>query len=136
MFEWIRLQVVEFFDHVGELYPRRAFRPLPLEGRVEIGERIAAPLPGAERLGPIIRHHHERYDGKGYPDRLQGKDIPIEARSPDEVLALGGQPIAAAGAQAWNPAFDVTPGDLLSGIITERGILGQPLNISITKLLT
>ena len=42
----------------------------------EIGERIAAPLHGADRLGPIIRHHHERWDGQGYPDGLSGERSP------------------------------------------------------------
>jgi putative two-component system response regulator len=46
----------------------------------EIGERIAAPLHGAERFGPIIRHHHERWDGMGYPDGLVGEEIPTGAR--------------------------------------------------------
>ena len=46
----------------------------------EIGERIAAPLSGAERFGPIIRHHHERWDGRGYPDGLIGEAIPMGAR--------------------------------------------------------
>ncbi len=46
----------------------------------EIGERIAAPLEGAERFGPIIRHHHERWDGCGYPDGLAGDNIPSGAR--------------------------------------------------------
>jgi len=46
----------------------------------EIGERIAAPLHGADRFGPIIRHHHERWDGDGYPDGLSGKAIPVGAR--------------------------------------------------------
>jgi putative two-component system response regulator len=51
-----------------------------VRSHVEIGERIAAPLPGAERFGPIIRHHHERWDGQGYPDGLRGEEIPTGAR--------------------------------------------------------
>ena len=45
-----------------------------------IGERIAAPLQSAADLLPIIRHHHENYDGSGYPDRLAGDEIPLLAR--------------------------------------------------------
>ena len=40
----------------------------------------AAPLARAERFGPILRHHHERWDGKGYPDGLKGEGIPMGAR--------------------------------------------------------
>ncbi len=45
-----------------------------------IGEQIAAPLEAAAELLPIIRHHHEWYDGTGYPDRLAGDQIPLLAR--------------------------------------------------------
>ena len=45
-----------------------------------IGERICEPLAGSDAFGPIIRHHHERWDGLGYPDRLRGEAIPIGAR--------------------------------------------------------
>jgi HD-GYP domain-containing protein (c-di-GMP phosphodiesterase class II) len=45
-----------------------------------IGERIVAGIPFLKDSLPIIRHHHERWDGKGYPDGLQGEDIPFEAR--------------------------------------------------------
>jgi putative two-component system response regulator len=45
-----------------------------------IGERIVRPLNSAVGLLPIIRHHHERVDGKGYPDGLAGDDIPLLAR--------------------------------------------------------
>jgi len=55
-----------------------------------------------------------------------GEDIPIEMRAPEEVLGLGGQVVAAAGAQAWNPAFDVTPAGLVDVIVTERGVVEQP----------
>jgi len=43
-------------------------------------EKICQPLRSTSLLLPIIRHHQERYDGKGYPDRLEGKNIPLGAR--------------------------------------------------------
>jgi putative two-component system response regulator len=63
-------------------------KPGPLEGdevtkmqaHPIIGESIVAPLRSASRLLPIIRHHHERFDGHGYPDSLQGTEIPLLAR--------------------------------------------------------
>jgi methylthioribose-1-phosphate isomerase len=53
-----------------------------------------------------------------------GEEIPIEHRGEDEVTTIEGNRIAPIGSQAFNPAFDVTPGYLVSGFITERGILG------------
>ncbi|MEO6349786.1 MAG: HD domain-containing phosphohydrolase, partial [Candidatus Limnocylindrales bacterium] len=46
----------------------------------EIGERIIRPLRASVAFAPIIRHHHERFNGKGYPDRLRGEEIPLGAR--------------------------------------------------------
>jgi GAF domain-containing protein len=46
----------------------------------EIGEKILSPLPKLRGAAAIVRHHHERYDGKGYPDGLKGDEIPIGAR--------------------------------------------------------
>jgi putative two-component system response regulator len=45
-----------------------------------IGERICEPLATASQFAPIIRHHHERWDGTGYPDGLRGEAIPLGAR--------------------------------------------------------
>jgi len=45
-----------------------------------IGERICLPLKSLAMVLPIIRHHHERRDGSGYPDGLQGQSIPVTAR--------------------------------------------------------
>ncbi len=45
-----------------------------------VGERICAPLKSFRSVLPIIRHHHEKYDGTGYPDKLRGDAIPIAAR--------------------------------------------------------
>jgi len=44
------------------------------------GERICAPLKSFRLDLPIIRHHHEKMNGIGYPDRLQGHQIPLTAR--------------------------------------------------------
>src|SRR2546428_52909 len=56
-------------------------------------------------------------------DLASGAKIPIEERSPQEVLHLDGQVIAPKESPARNPAFDVTPAKYITGIITERGIL-------------
>jgi putative two-component system response regulator len=45
-----------------------------------VGERICAPLKSFRCVLPIIRHHHEKMDGSGYPDGLKGEAIPISAR--------------------------------------------------------
>jgi putative two-component system response regulator len=45
-----------------------------------VGERICAPLKSFRSVLPIIRHHHEKFDGSGYPDGLRGENIPITAR--------------------------------------------------------
>src|SRR5215467_11735523 len=44
------------------------------------GEQICAPLKSLRPILPLIRHHHERMDGTGYPDRLYGGEIPLKAR--------------------------------------------------------
>ena len=46
----------------------------------EIGEGICRSFPSSRRFAPVVRHHHERWDGFGYPDRLRGEAIPIGAR--------------------------------------------------------
>jgi methylthioribose-1-phosphate isomerase len=51
-----------------------------------------------------------------------GSQVPIEERSGDEVTHVRGRRVAPIGTQARNPAFDVTPARLVSGLITERGI--------------
>jgi two-component system cell cycle response regulator len=45
----------------------------------EIGQRILAAAPSLAHAAKLVRHHHERYDGFGYPDRLAGENIPVGA---------------------------------------------------------
>ncbi len=54
---------------------RRMIREHPV-----VGERICAPLRSFRLVLPIIRHHHERFDGSGYPDGLKSEEIPVTAR--------------------------------------------------------
>jgi diguanylate cyclase (GGDEF)-like protein len=51
-----------------------------MKGHVEIGSRIAASAPDLKHLAELIRHHHEWWNGGGYPDGLKGLAIPIECR--------------------------------------------------------
>ncbi|KAF0200701.1 MAG: methylthioribose-1-phosphate [Gallionellaceae bacterium] len=57
---------------------------------------------------------------------VSGKDIPIEERSVDEVKGFRDYHWAAEGVKIRNPAFDVTPAELVTGLITERGVVMQP----------
>ena len=51
-----------------------------MEQHTIAGERICAPLRSFRHVLPIIRHHHEKLDGSGYPDGLKGEQIPLTAR--------------------------------------------------------
>lgn len=59
-------------------------------------------------------------------DCASGKDIPIEQRDPKEVSYIFGQALAPKGIKAFNPAFDVTSHELISAIITEKGVIHPP----------
>jgi methylthioribose-1-phosphate isomerase len=69
------------------------------------------------------------------PMAASGEQIAIEQRSIDELLRLAGVRVAPAGAAAWNPAFDVTPAELISGFITDAGVLRPPFGESIPRAL-
>ncbi|MCK4948279.1 MAG: S-methyl-5-thioribose-1-phosphate isomerase [Candidatus Aureabacteria bacterium] len=63
-----------------------------------------------------------------------GLQIPIEERGPEEITEGFGRRIAPYNIKVYNPAFDVTPFSLISGIITEKGIINPPLDDEIIKL--
>jgi methylthioribose-1-phosphate isomerase len=63
-----------------------------------------------------------------------GARIPIEERDGTEVTMLGGAPVAPPGVRARNPAFDVTPARLLTGIVTDRGVLRAPFEAAIKAM--
>ena len=55
-----------------------------------------------------------------------GQQVAIEQRPSDEILKFSGHALAAAGATAWNPVFDVTPASLIDYLVTEAGIVAAP----------
>ena len=99
-------------------------------------DRIAANGDTANKIGTLnLAIVAKRYDVPFYiaapsstidPSIPDGDAIPIEERSEDEVKKFSGLATVPAGAGAINPAFDVTPHDLIAGFITEKGIIHPP----------
>ena len=108
-------------------------------------DRVAANGDVANKIGTYslavsARHHGVRFMVAAPvstidPDCHDGAEIPIEERSPTELLRLGGQHIAASGAEAWNPVFDITPAALVDVLVTERGVVRRPDRTGIETLL-
>ena len=108
-------------------------------------DRIAANGDVANKIGTYslavnARHHGVRFMVVAPTSTIDmgiasGADIPIENRDTTEVLSLAGQRVAADGASAWNPAFDVTPAALIDAIVTERGVVEQPTPAKMASLM-
>ena len=119
------------------------------QGKVNIvlvgADRIAANGDVANKIGTysvavLCREHGiPFYVAAPYstidPKLVEGRDIPIEERSGDEVTAIAGHRIAPEGVPVANPAFDVTPARLVSAIITERGVFRPPYPESLSRAL-
>jgi putative nucleotidyltransferase with HDIG domain len=88
----------EVLDYPGKLDD--AMRQA-IEAHPAIGARILEPIKVFRPLIPIVRHHHERWDGKGYPDGLAGTDIPYLAR----ILAVADVYDAMKSARPYRPAL-------------------------------
>ena len=113
---------------------------LMASGEVDVvvvgADRIAANGDVANKIGTyplavLAREHHLPFVVAAPTSTVDlatpsGAAIPVEERSGDEVVRIGGRRIAPAGVDAANRAFDVTPADLVSAIVTERGILRPP----------
>ena len=113
---------------------------LMAQGRVRwviVGaDRIAANGDVANKIGTYglavaARHHGVRFmvvapTSTVDLEAADGGRIPIESRSPEEVLRCGDRVVAPAGARAWNPAFDITPAGLIDAIVTEKGVVQAP----------
>ncbi|HRZ39614.1 MAG TPA: S-methyl-5-thioribose-1-phosphate isomerase [Candidatus Omnitrophota bacterium] len=109
-------------------------------------DRIAANGDAANKIGTyglaVLAKHHRIPFYVVAPRTtfdlaiLKGNDIPIEERDPQEVRQLAGRPIAPKTVSVFNPAFDVTPHDLITAFVTERGIIKKPFNKTIKKIFS
>ena len=79
---WLRdLGAVSIPDRLLQLVgPADAVDRALIENHVVVGEQIVRSVAGLSEAADAVRHHHERFDGTGYPDRLDGDQIPLEAR--------------------------------------------------------
>ncbi len=86
---------------------------------------------GTYQLAIAARHHGLKFmvvapASTVDMDTLSGDDIHIEEREAAELFHLGGVAAGAAGVDAWNPVFDVTPHTLIDAIVTEHGVIQRP----------
>lgn len=101
-------------------------------------DRIAANGDAANKIGTynlaVLAKHHKIPFYVIAPKSTfdlslrSGEEIPIEQRSRDEVTQGFGKQTAPVGVTVYNPAFDVTPGNLISGIVSEEGVFSPPFN--------
>ncbi|MEA2471647.1 MAG: methylthioribose-phosphate isomerase [Thermoleophilaceae bacterium] len=88
----------------------------------KIGTYAVAALAGRHGVPFYVAAPRSTID----PDTPDGESIPIEERAPEEVTSLRGVRVAPEGAGARNLAFDVTPYELVTGIVTEEGLVEPP----------
>lgn len=90
-----------------------------------IGERIVQPLRMAGAVAPIVRYHHERWDGHGYPDNLAGEDIPLGAR----IVAVADAFDAMTTQRPYNRVLSQS--EAVERLITGAGIYWDPEIVAI-----
>ena len=130
------------------LLPDTAAASLIASGRVQAvitgADRIAANGDTANKVGTYglaavaARHGVPFYVAAPLstfdPRCPDGSEIPIEYRAAEEVGGFAGQRWSPDGSTAYNPAFDVTPAELIAALVTERGILRPPFGAAIAAL--
>ncbi len=110
------------------------------QGRINVifvgADRIAANGDVANKIGTyslavLARAHNIPFYVAAPTSTIDlalasGENIPVEQRNPDEVTSIQGKSIAPAGVLAANPAFDITPAEYITAIITEKGVVRAP----------
>ena len=92
-----------------------------IEAHPVVGWEIASQIPSLRDALSAVRHHHERWDGTGYPDRMKGEAIPISAR----IAAVADVWDALTSDRAYRKAWE--PERSLDHIVSSREVLFDPL---------
>ena len=87
------------------------------------GSTILKSIPGLEQVSRFVLHHHERWDGQGYPEGLAGEDIPVGSR----IIAISDMFDAMMNARSYRPALDLD--EALGRLTAARGNQLRPLRI-------
>ena len=108
-------------------------------------DRVAANGDAANKIGTlglaVLAHHYGIPFVVACPwstidlETRSGSDIVIEERDSNEVCSFQGVRSAPDGMNAFNPAFDVTPADLITALVTERGVLRAPFSVGLKAAL-
>jgi HD-GYP domain-containing protein (c-di-GMP phosphodiesterase class II) len=85
-----------------------------------IGDHLLEPLDLLAHARPVVRHHHERWDGTGYPDGLAGEEIPLSAR----IVAVADAIEAMSAERVYRPALG--PDEIVAELRAYRGIAWDP----------
>ena len=138
-----RLTTFELMEHevsvtlISDGMSGFAFARQGLDAVIVGADRIAANGDVANKIGTYT--HAVLAKAHGVPfyvaapvstfdlSLASGAEIPIEERAEEELTEFNGRRIAPEGVRVWNPAFDVTPARLITGIITDRGVI-QPVH--------
>lgn len=108
-------------------------------------DRIAANGDAANKIGTlgvaILARHFEIPFYVAAPTSTidlsteSGEKIPIEHRSGEEITAIGGKRLAPEGVKTYSPAFDVTPAELIRGLVTEKGMVSPVTPTGVAQLM-
>lgn len=120
-------------------------REKKIDGVIVGADRIAANGDAANKIGTyglaLLANHHKIPFYIAAPHSTfdlsipTGQEIPIEERNPEEVRKVLGTGIAPTEIPVFNPAFDVTPNEYITALITDQGVLRQPYHSSILNAI-
>jgi HD-GYP domain-containing protein (c-di-GMP phosphodiesterase class II) len=91
-----------------------------IETHTLIGDHLLEPLDLLASARPIVRHHHERWDGTGYPDGLAGEEIPLGAR----IVAVADAVEAMSAERVYRKALSID--QIIAELRIERGAAWDP----------